>query len=280
MKWRRFFVGMGCVLLLQGCSAHRAFYYPNRNLYANPDHSGLKCELVEFPSLNGKKLYGLYFSTAQAPRGTIVHFHGNYGNVSNHFPLSTFLVRKGFDVLIFDYEGYGASEGKPTPKNLVNDGIAAVRYAQAHLRDPNTGVGLFGQSLGGAVGIVVASKTPEVKAVVIEAAFSSYPTMGATALRRSAITWAFSPLAYVFLGRTYNPVRYVKNISPRPVFFIHGEADEIVPVKMSDELYAAAKEPKTLWKVPGARHLTVGRQVAADYETRITTFFSEALTQR
>src|SRR5206468_2941156 len=97
----------------------------------------------------------------------------------------TFLVKNGFDVLIFDYQGYGASQGHPSPKHTVEDGIATVRYAQAHLRNPQTGVGVFGQSLGGATAVVVAAMEPDVKAAVIEAAFSSYPAMGKEALQRS-----------------------------------------------------------------------------------------------
>src|SRR5580704_2585746 len=138
---------MGFLLVLSACVPQRFFYYPNRVLYVDPDRIGLHPELVRYPSLNGKELTALYFKTDQKPKGTIVHFHGNFGNVSNHFPLALFLLKNGFDVLAFDYEGYGASAGKPTPKNLVDDGIASVRYAQAHLRDPATGVAVFGQSL-------------------------------------------------------------------------------------------------------------------------------------
>src|SRR5580704_17541848 len=164
-------------IFLSACSPQRLFYYPNRVLYIDPDRIGLHPELVRYPSLNGKELTALYFKTDQKPKGTIVHFHGNFGNVSNHFPLSLFLLKYGFDVLAFDYEGYGASEGKPTPKNLVEDGIASVRYAYDHRRESGTGIAVFGQSLGGAVAIVVTAKDPLVKGAVIEAAFSGHSRM-------------------------------------------------------------------------------------------------------
>src|SRR5438105_4764433 len=101
------------LLALWGCSPQRFFYYPNRVLYVDPDRIGLHPELVRYPSLNGKELTALFFKTDQKPKGTIVHFHGNYGNVSSHFPLSLFLLKYGFDVLAFDYEGYGGSQGTP-----------------------------------------------------------------------------------------------------------------------------------------------------------------------
>ena len=80
--------------------------------------------MIQYPSLNGKMLWAILIKTDQPPKGTVVHFHGNFGNLSNHFPLAVFLVKNGFDVLAFDYEGYGASQGHPSPKNIVNDGIA------------------------------------------------------------------------------------------------------------------------------------------------------------
>lgn len=266
-------------LLLGGCGPHRFFYYPNRTLYADPDRMGLQAELVRYPSLNGKKLVALVFKTDQKPKGTIVHFHGNYGNVSNHFPLSLFLLKHGFDVLAFDYQGYGASEGTPSPKNLLEDGIATVRYAQSRLRNPATGVAVFGQSIGAATAIVVAAEESLVKAVVIEAAFSGYRAMSRAALKRHVLTWPLYPVFPLFLGRSYDAVRHVQRISPRPVFFIHGDKDDIVPVEMSKELYAAALEPKKLWIVEGAGHLEPRRKAAGKYEEEIAVFFEKALEQ-
>jgi fermentation-respiration switch protein FrsA (DUF1100 family) len=265
-------------LVFLGCSPQRFFYYPNRHLYVDPDKVGLHPELVQYPSLNGKMLTALYFKTDQKPKGTIVHFHGNFGNVSNHFPLSLFLLKYGFDVLTFDYEGYGASEGRPSPKNLVEDGIASVRYAYAHRRDPATGVVVFGQSLGGATAIVVAAKEPLVKGAVIEAAFTSHAAMVRAALGRHLLTWPLYPFAPLFVNHSLDPLRFVAEISPRPVFFIHGDQDGIVPVEMSKKLYAKALEPKKLWIVPGAGHLEIRKKMGSDYEEAIAAFLSKAIS--
>ena len=258
---------------LSGCSAQSFFYYPNRNLYIDPDRTGLPYEIVHYPSANGRTLYGLYFPAVGRARGTIVHFHGNFGNVSNHFPLALFLVRAGFDVLSFDYEGYGASEGNPTPAHLLADGIASTTYAQS--RAPNVPVGIFGQSLGGSTAIGVAAQEPFVKAAVIEAAFSGQRAMGRAVLKRSIFLWPLYPFAPFFLSTRYDAVDAVDKIAPRPILFIHGDADNVVPVEMSKKLFAAAKEPKELWIVPGAGHLECHKK-APDYEKRITAFFEQA----
>jgi fermentation-respiration switch protein FrsA (DUF1100 family) len=269
-----------CVLgvFLVGCSPQRFFYYPNRNLYVDPDQIGLHPDLVRYPSLNGKELVALYFKTNQKPKGTIVHFHGNFGNVSNHFPLSLFLLKYGFDVLAFDYEGYGVSEGKPSPKHLLEDGIASVRYAQAHLREGAAGVAVFGQSLGGATAIVVTAQEPLVKAAVIEAAFTGHAAMARAVLKRHWLTWPLYPIAPLFMNHSLDPILFVARISPRPVFFIHGDQDTIVPMAMSQELYQKAKEPKKLWIVPGANHLESRKKAGAQYEQAVADFFTAALS--
>lgn len=266
--------------LLFGCSPQRFFYYPNKTLYNDPDKMGVTARVVEFQSLNGKKLYGLFIPCDGKPKGVIVHFHGNYGNLSNHFPLALFLTKKGYDVLAFDYEGYGASEGNPTPKHLIDDGRAAVRYAYAARRDPTRNVAVFGQSLGGAVAIVVAAQEPEVKAAVIESAFAGYREMARAALRRSWITWPASFVIPIFVRTAYDPIRYVAKISPRPLLLIHGDADEVVPTSMSRELFKAAGDPKTLWIVPDAGHLLAYRAASDQYTTNVATFFDAALTPK
>jgi fermentation-respiration switch protein FrsA (DUF1100 family) len=263
---------------LSACSAHRFFYMPNKNLYVDPARVGLTYEMLEIPSLNGKKLFAIEFKTDQPPKGTVVHFHGNFANVSNHFPQSQFLVRYGYDVICFDYQGYGASEGKPTPKRTVEDGVAVVRYAHEHARDKNGNVVIFGQSLGGAVGIVVAAREPLVKAMLVESSFTSYRAIARDVLRRSWMTWILQPITYVFLGSTYDPVKYIAKISPRPVLIIHGTADTVVPFRMGEELFARAAEPKEFWAVEKANHLMCKRLGGKTYETKIANFFDAAIS--
>ncbi|MGQ0645911.1 MAG: alpha/beta hydrolase [Elusimicrobiota bacterium] len=264
-----------CVLL-SGCAAERIYYYPNRVLYADPDKLGLDCELVSFPSLNGAKLYALYFPTSQEPKGTVVHFHGNFGNVSNHFPLTTFLLGRGFDLLVFDYQGFGGSEGKPSPKRTVEDGIAAVRYAHSRLRAG--GVVVLGQSLGAAVAAETAAREPLVAAAVLEAGFTSYRAIMKTVMRRGILTWPFSFFVPALVARRrHDPIDSIDEISPRPVLIVHGTADKVVPVKMSRRLYEAAREPKELWIIEGAGHLQCRRAAGLEYEARIEAFVARAL---
>lgn len=275
---KRFAIGLSLFFLpLAGCSPQRFFYYPNRILYHDPERLRLDYDLVSYKSLNGKKLYGFFFRTKEKPLGTIVHFHGNYGNMTNHFPLALFLLKEGFDVLSFDYEGYGGSEGTPAIANTIEDGLATVRYAQERLRDKNTGVAALGQSLGGAIAIVVSAQEPLVRAVVAEAAFTSYRQMSRATLQRH---WFSYPLSWFFpygLSRRHDPIDYVGRIGPRPLFFIHGASDEIVPAGVSQLLHERAAEPKKIWIIPNAKHLECRKIEGRNYDKAVADFFRDAL---
>ncbi|MBI4397129.1 MAG: alpha/beta hydrolase [Elusimicrobia bacterium] len=271
---------MGCFLasFLSCCSAERIFYFPNKQLYADPARLELAHEVVYYPSLNGKTLCGVFFTAADEPAGTVVHFHGNGANLSNHFPLAYFLVPRGFDLLCFDYQGYGASAGRPSPRNTVEDGLASVRWAQAHQRPGSRGVVVFGQSLGAAVACVVAAREPAVKAAVLEAGFTSYRAITGTVMGRSILLWPLRPFfPLLFVRHAWDPQDYIALISPRPVFIIHGTADRIIPVKMAHRLFARAKDPRKLRLIEGGDHLQYRRAAGGTYEDEIEAFFREAL---
>lgn len=266
------------LLLLAACGVERVFYYPNRVLYVNPDKIGLAYSLVNYPSVNGKMLSALYFPAAGPAKGTIVHFHGNFANVSNHFPASYFLVQRGFNVLVFDYQGYGASEGKPNRKRTIEDGQASVRWALSQSTIP---VGIFGQSLGAAVATVVASQEPEVRAVVLESCFTTYRAAAAHAMKQNVLTWPFAwVFPPLFVRRQWDPCESVGKIAPRPTFFISGTTDHIVPSWMSEKLFNQAKEPKRLWLIPNADHMECRHKAGKAYEATVAAFFENAFKEK
>ena len=244
-------------------------------MYVDPDRVGIPCELVRYQARDGHRLIGLWFQTPSTPAGTVVHFHGNFGNVSNHFLCAQFLTHYGFDVLVFDYEGYGGSQGRPSPQRTFEDGIASVDYALRRDRSGHKTVAVFGQSLGGAVATVVAARNPRVSSVVLEAPFSSYRGIARDVLKRSVLTWILYPFAPWFIGTRYDPEKWIANISPRPLLIIHGDADKIVPSWMSERLYKIAKEPKRLWIIKGAGHLGCRAREKDVYEKTIAEFFRD-----
>ncbi|MBK6879418.1 MAG: alpha/beta hydrolase [Elusimicrobia bacterium] len=271
-------VAIIAVLFLSGCTAHRLFYFPDSKLYVDPDKLGLSYEVVTYPSLNGKKLVGVYFKAQGPTVGTVVHCHGNAHNVSDHFPLALFLRKGGFDILSFDYQGFGASEGLPSPEGTIEDAVASVRYAVSRLAPGARGVVFFGQSLGVAVAVGAAAREPAVKALALEGGFNSYRVITRTVLRRSWILWPISALLPpILIRKTWDPEKVVADLAPRPLLVIHGTADRVVPAVLSERLFALAREPKELWLIAGAGHLQCHRVAGAAYEEKIIGFFHRAL---
>lgn len=277
LKFRRALLAAAAALSLSACSPHTFFYYPNNNLYVEPHHLNLSYEMVFFPSENGKKLFGLLFRTAQKPKGIVVQFHGNFGNVSNHFIGATFMLDHGFDVLVFDYEGFGGSEGRPSPARTVGDGRAALKLAAALDRNADGGVVVLAQSLGGVIAIPAIALEPFVRAAVIQSSFPNYRVIARDVLKRSWITWPLYPIYPQLLYTRYEPARWIGRLPAIPLLFIHGDRDQVIPVKMTTYLFTRAKEPKELWIVPGASHNGLRQEAGNDYDRRVADFFSKAV---
>ncbi|UCG33952.1 MAG: alpha/beta hydrolase, partial [Phycisphaerales bacterium] len=135
--------------------ADRLFYYPTVKTYESPESSGLAAEPVYFQSADRVRLHGLFFPAAESPRGTVLHFHGNAGNVTGHWPFIAWLPPAGWNVLCFDYRGFGCSQGRISQRGSVLDVHAALDYVLSRPDVDPARVVAFGQSLGGAVAVVV-----------------------------------------------------------------------------------------------------------------------------
>jgi fermentation-respiration switch protein FrsA (DUF1100 family) len=129
--------------------------------------------------------------------------------------------------------------------------------------------------LGAAVAAVVAARDERVRGVVLEAGFTAYRRITGIMMRRSIVLWPFSFLFPPLFVRDGNaPIRHVAEISPRPLFLIHGDADKVIPSWMSEKMFERAGEPKSLWIVPGAGHLGCRASAGKEYEDRVSDFFT------
>ncbi|MFO7899409.1 MAG: alpha/beta fold hydrolase [Planctomycetota bacterium] len=260
------------IATVSGC-CERLFYYPDHVVYSVPDRP---YEAVTFSSGDGTTLSGWFFPVDD-PKGTIVHCHGNAQNMTSHWEFARFLPERGFNLLVFDYRGYGESGGSPGRQGTIADARAAVEYALGRDDVDARRVGMFGQSIGGAIAIVVAAGDDRIRAVVIDSAFTSYRAEAAHTLRRNPVTWLLAaPLARLLIASGSDPIDHVGRIAPRPVLFIHGTADRLVPPEMTRRLHEAAGERSELWLVDGARHLGSAAAEPVEYPARIGRFFAEA----
>ena len=230
-------------------------------------------ESVWFNSVDGTRLNGFYFKSRSKPEvATIIFFHGNGGNITNVTWLGQRFAKHGFNVLLFDYRGYGASDGIAGDESgIYADGDAAVAFLVNEKKVRPEQIVLYGHSLGTAVAADVASRG-HFGAVVLESGFSSASSVAATAL-----PWL--PRSLHFLGKNrFESARKVAKIKS-PILIAHGDPDRTIPTSEAHLLFESANEPRKLLILPGAGHVPFG-SAGEQYLNQVEQFIREALTAR
>lgn len=204
-------------------------------------------EDVEFASADGTKLHGWLFEHP-SPQHVVLYLHGNGEHVAFNGDLMAHL-RDQLDatVLVFDYRGYGKSEGKPNEAGIVADGIAAQRWLAERTGVNTTDVVLMGRSLGGGVAVAAAEKQGA-KAVVLQSTF-------ATMVDAAAVHYPWIPVKLLMRNR-YDSIGRIAGYDG-PVLQSHGTSDEVVPYSEARRLFDAVKSKQKQWfDVPGGYHNT------------------------
>lgn len=218
-------------------------YFPHKDIQATPKQLGMKYKEVDFVSKDGKKLNG-WFIPADDPKGVLLFCHGNAGNISHRIESIKIFHDIGLSVFIFDYRGYGKSEGKPNEKGTYLDAEAAWEYLIKHEHFDASEIMLFGRSIGGSIAArLAAAKNP--KALIIESSFTSIVDLGAE-------IYPFLPVCLLSRFR-YDTQEYVKAIKS-PVLVIHSSDDEIIPFSHGKAIFEAANEPKEFLKIQGSHN--------------------------
>lgn len=205
--------------------------------------SGLPLEDVWFQSQDGTKLFGWYVEAGPSVP-VLLWCHGNAGNVIHRLDNLAELYRLGLSVFIFDYRGYGRSAGKPTEDGLYLDALAAYGYLVNTRGVRPERLILFGRSLGASVAGTVVSQRPAA-GLILESPFPSIAAMART-------HYLGLPLHWLLSGRF--PLDERLSRVSLPVLVIHGDRDDIVPIALGREVFAAAREPKSFYVIEGANH--------------------------
>lgn len=266
------------MLGLSGCS--NVFFVPYREHVLTPGNLGLAYEDLYFSASDGTRLHGWFLpATGGEARGTILFLHGNAENISTHINSVRWLPARGFNVFLLDYRGYGASEGEPTFSGVQDDVESALQMLIARPGLDARRLVVFGQSLGGAVALYRVAHTSyrgNIRALVVESAFSSYRQITRDKLADFWLTWPFQwPLSWT-VSDAYNPSAAVGDISPIPLLIIHGDQDSIVPLHHGQRLFELAREPKQFWIVPGGGHIQAFQKTA--YRERFVAYLAEILS--
>jgi fermentation-respiration switch protein FrsA (DUF1100 family) len=241
-------------LFFSGCGP--LFFYPQKQLYDNPVARQFSPEDIYFKTPDGLTLHGWFLRTHAKAQGSILVLHGNAENLSTHVNSVLWLVDKGFNIFIFDYQGYGRSQGEPTIAGVHRDAEAALETLLSMPQVDKEQIIVLGQSIGGAIAVYTVANTPykdRIAALVIDSAFSSYRRIAREKLAQVFITWPFQYPLSLFFNDDYSPVKWIKKVAPVPLLIIHGEQDPVVPGHHGQMLYDTALQPKDFWKttVPG-----------------------------
>ncbi len=263
VRWLLFFL----LPLLTSC-ADGLFYWPNDHEYDTLASIHPQGEELWLTSADGTRIHAWWLPAHGKPRGTVVFCHGNNTNITGHAHSTRWLPRRGFDVLLFDYRGYGKSEGSPTRRGTVEDAKAAIDFALQ--RDPDRTV-VFGHSLGGAIGIVAAAQRPAVRAVVAESTFPTYREIAAHKVKFLGF------LALLIVSSGCDPSDWLDELAPRPILVTHGGRDRIVPLWFGQALYDRAREPKRLFISEQHGHRPLVYRHGEHYERLVTDFFTAAI---
>ena len=240
----------------------RLVYFPQREITMTPDKIGLSYDEISFDASDGVKLSG-WFIPAENSRGMVLFCHGNAGNISHRLESILVFNRLSLDVFIFDYRGYGQSEGKPTEEGTYLDAEAAWDYLVENRQADPAGIIIFGRSLGGAVASWLAKeRTPG--ALIVESTFTSIPDIGAEA-------YPFLPVR--LMSRfDYSTVDFIHGVTC-PVLIVHSRDDELISFNHGLKIFEASNEPKDLLEISGSHN--DGFLISAEkYEDGLNHFIS------
>ncbi|MDH5204011.1 MAG: alpha/beta hydrolase [Nitrospirota bacterium] len=237
------FLSYSLLLVIVYFRQYRMLYFPEKEIGQTPNSLGLKYEEINFKTEDGFHISGWYIP-AEKEKGVLLFCHGNAGNISHRVDSIKIFNSLNLSVLIFDYRGYGKSEGKPSEYGTYLDAEAAWDYLVNVKRKSPENIILFGRSLGGAVAAELAMRKKPA-ALIIESSFTSVPDIGKT-----FYPWLPIKLLSKFKYSTIDKIGSIHC----PKLIIHSPEDEIISFRNGEMLYEKAFQPKDFLKIKGGHN--------------------------
>ena len=219
-------------------------FFPTKYPDGDWQPAGLEFEDARFSATDGTRLHG-WFVRCERPRAVVLFAHGNGGNLSHRADLlRAFHDRLRVAIMIFDYRGYGRSEGTPEAAGILLDGRAARAWLAERTKIKENQIVLLGESLGGAVAVDLAA-ADGARGLVLDSTFSSLPDV-------AGWHYPWLPLARLMQTRLDSAAKIVSYHGPLLIF--HGDHDQIIPIQFGRKLFEGANEPKRFVLMPGHDH--------------------------
>ena len=247
---------------------NKIIFHPSRypEGFWDPASVGVPAQDIYFTAEDGVKLHG-WFLPAKNAVATLLWFHGNAGNLSHRLDNIQRLTPLNLNIFIFDYRGYGRSEGEPDEQGIYMDSQAAYNKVLTMDWVSIESLFLFGRSLGGICAVETAVNNPA-RGLILESVFTSASDMSRKVFPLIPLGWA--------LRSRLDAVGKVPHLQ-LPKLFLHGTQDEIVPYDLGRKLFDHAGEPKTFYDIEGAGHNDTYILGGRGYFNALNRFITETL---
>jgi uncharacterized protein len=236
----------GVLLPILGCAPlERSLILQPRPFPAGDwEPTDLPHEDAVFKAADGTRLHG-WFASPPHPREVVLFCHGNAGNVTScDWALDFYRARLNCAILVFDYRGFGKSEGVPSETGLLQDARAARQWLAQRAGVEESAIVLVGRSLGGGVAVDLAAKD-SARGLVLENTFASIREVVDTHVAPLPVGW--------LLDMKFDSINLIGKYHG-PLLQTHGDADKLVPFEQATRLFEAANRPKVFVKAPGGGH--------------------------
>jgi len=218
-------------------------FIPGREMIATPESVGLSYKDHYFETEDGVKIHGWFIPNVESDK--IVQLsHGNAGNISGRVGLASVLHEAGFNVFMYDYRGYGKSEGKPSEEGLYKDAEAALNFLKANYDAKDENIVQFGRSLGGAVASYIAANH-KIGGLALDSSFTNM---------RKIIEEVYPVIPSFLSNYKFPTTDYLSDIKDVPVLILHSRDDDLIAFHHGEELYATASEPKEFVTLNGGHN--------------------------
>jgi fermentation-respiration switch protein FrsA (DUF1100 family) len=257
------------LMSLSACS--NLLFFPLKEVPFTPTVAKLQYRDITLTAADGTRLHAWWLPAKEgvALKGTVLHLHGNGGNVATHLGGSYWLPEQGYQVLLLDYRGYGTSEGSPDLPGVYQDIDAAFAWLHSAPETQGQPLYVLGQSIGGAVAVHYLSEHPQqanrLTAMVLDGVPASYRDVAQLTLSNSWLTWPLQvPLSWLVPDGD-SAITSIGNLPQLPLLIYHSIDDTVVPLSNGVSLYQAARPPRVFQPTRGGHVQTfadpVWRQV-------------------
>lgn len=258
MSIRRSLAAVALAGMVAGCGG--LFYQPTETVYSRPAIEGFRWRDHRIPRPGGGTLAAAFIAGRgpDSGRGLLVQFHGNAQNLSAHWRSLRWAVLSGWDLVTWDYSGYGASDGEPSQAQIARDAQAFLSWLSDSVLPGRTGpVVLVGQSLGAAILLRSFPRwegRDRATLLLVEGGFPSYRGIARDVTTRHWLLWPLYPLVPLLVSDGESPRPWIPRTAPTPLVVVSCSEDRVVPPKFQRQIHRLAPPSALLWEVRGCGH--------------------------